>query len=96
MNKEVLKQKQTVPIPHYISNFSVPKLSGEDRTICEGKLSKKECYDALLSLSNNKSPGNDGLSKEFYVCFFNDIHPFLIQALNYSFQHGECLFHKDN
>ena len=26
---------------HYISNFSVPKLSEEDRTICEGKLSKK-------------------------------------------------------
>ena len=74
---------------HYISNFNVPKLSEEDRTICEGKLSKKECYDALLSLGNNKSPGNDGLFKEFYVCFFNEIHPFLIQALNYSFQHGE-------
>ena len=74
---------------HYISNFSVPKLSEEDRTICEGKLSKKECYDALLSLGNNKSPGNDGLSKEFYVRFFSEIHPFLIQALNYSFQHGE-------
>ena len=74
---------------HYISNFNVPKLSAEDRTICEGKLSKKECYDALLSLGNNKSSGNDGLSKEFYVCFFNEIHPFLIQAFNYSFQHGE-------
>ena len=74
---------------HCISNFSVPKLNVKDRTICEGKLSKKECYDALLSLGNNKNPGNDGLSKEFYVCFFNEIHSFLIQALNYSFQHGE-------
>ena len=74
---------------HYISNFSVSKLSEEDRIICEGKLSKKECYDALLSLGNNKSPGNDGLSKEFYVCFCNEIHPFLIQALSHSFQHGE-------
>ena len=27
--------------------------------------------------------------KEFYVCFFNEILPFLIKALNYSFQHGE-------
>ena len=24
-----------------------------------------------------------------FVCFLNEIHPFLIQALNYSFQHGE-------
>ena len=32
---------------HYISNFNVPKISEEGRTICEGKLSRKECYDAL-------------------------------------------------
>ena len=51
-------------------------------------LAKKECYDALLSLGDNKSPENDGLSEEF-VCFFSEIQPFLIQALNYSFQHGE-------
>ena len=64
MNKEVLNQKQTD-----ISNFNFRKLREEDRTICEGKLSKKECYDALLSLSDKKRPGNDGLSWEFYVCF---------------------------
>ena len=40
-------------------------------------------------MGNNKNPGNDGLSKEFYVCFFNEILPFLIEALNFSFQHGE-------
>ena len=74
---------------HYISNFNVSKLSEEDITICEGKLSKKECYDALLLLGNNKSPKNDGLSKEFYVCLFNEIHPFLVETLNYSFQHDE-------
>ena len=43
----------------------------------------------MLSLGDNKSTGNDGLSKEFYVCFFNEIHPFLAEAFNYSFQHGE-------
>ena len=29
-------------------------------------------------MENNKSPGNDGLSKEFYGCFWNEIkNPFL-------------------
>ena len=29
-------------------------------------------------MENNKSPGNDGLSKEFYECFWNEIkNPFL-------------------
>ena len=41
---------------HYLNDISVPELSEEDRTICEGKLSKIECYDALLSLGNNKNP----------------------------------------
>ena len=81
--------KTEVECLHYISNFNVLKLSEEDRTICDGKLSKKECCDALLSLGDNKSPGNDGLSKELYVCSFDEIHPFLVEALNYSFQHGE-------
>ena len=87
MNKEVLKRKHNCL--HYISIFNVPKLSVEDTTIREGKLSKKECCDALLSLGNNKSPRNDRLSVEFYVCFFGEIHPFLLEALNYSFQPGE-------
>ena len=39
-------------------------------------------------MANNKSPGNDGLSKEFYVCFFNKIHTYLLNTLNCSFSCG--------
>ena len=45
------EQRSTTKIAdclHYISNFSVPKLSGEDRTICE-------CYYALLLQGNKRS-----------------------------------------
>ena len=38
---------------------------------------------------NGKSPGNDGLTKEFYVCFFNEICSPLIDTLNYSFEVGQ-------
>ena len=37
----------------------------------------------------NKSPGNDGLSKEFYICFFKEIHIYRIQALNHSFSNEQ-------
>ena len=40
-------------------------------------------------MNNNKSPGNDGLSKEFYVYFFEKLADPLIQALNQSFVDGE-------
>ena len=36
-----------------------------------------------------KSWYNDGLTKEFYVCFFNEICCPLIDALNYSFEVGQ-------
>ena len=40
-------------------------------------------------MNNNKSPGNDGLSKEFYICFFETLADPLTQALNQSFVDGE-------
>ena len=45
--------------------------------------------DTLSSMNNNKSPGNDGLSKEFYICFFEKLADPLIQALNQSFMEEE-------
>ena len=39
-------------------------------------------------MNSNKSPGNDGLTKEFYVCFFKDVGQYLIDALNLSFDYG--------
>ena len=38
---------------------------------------------------DGKPPGNDGLTKEFFVCFFGEVAPLLIQSLNYSFTVGE-------
>ena len=54
--------------------LNIPKLSHEAMTSCEGKLTVKECWNALDSMSNNKSPGNDGFTKEFYSAFFNDLN----------------------
>ena len=52
-------------------------------------LTKRECWEALCLMKNGKSPGNDGLTKEFYVCFFEEINQFLIEALNEPFNIGQ-------
>ena len=36
-----------------------------------------------------KTPGNDGLTKEFYVCFFGELGMLLLKSLNYSHLLGE-------
>ena len=40
-------------------------------------------------MSNNKSPGNDGLTKEFYVALWEDVKGHLISSLKSSFQHDQ-------
>ena len=39
-------------------------------------------------MKNDKSPGSNGLTKEFYVCFFNEVSNILITAVNHSFTTG--------
>ena len=73
----------------YHTNLNLPKLSKDEQNLCEGKLTRRECWEALLSMGNNKSPGNDGLSKEFYICFFDEIITYLLDALNLAFDQGQ-------
>ena len=49
-----------------LKEINTPHLSSDEIDSCEGKLSMKECFEALTAMDSNTSPGNDGLSKEFY------------------------------
>ena len=70
----------------YIASINTPKLSDTDKLSCEGKLTLQNCWDALNSMKSGKTPGNDGLTKEFYVYFFREVVPLLVNSLNYSFK----------
>ena len=69
----------------YLVSISTPQLSSTDREVCKGKITMQDCWEALVSMNDGKSPGNDGLTKEFFVCFFGKVALLLIQSLNYSF-----------
>ena len=47
----------------------LPVLTPEQKQDSDKEMSEKEIIDALKSFSNNKLPGNDGLTKEFYETF---------------------------
>ena len=57
----------------YLRTLNTPHLSEAEYVSYEGSLTKRECWEVLTSMKNGKSPGNYGLTKEFYVCFFNEI-----------------------
>ena len=50
----------------FLENPPMPRLSVDDSQVCEGKLTIEECVKSLNSFEPNKSPGNDGLTVEFY------------------------------
>ncbi|KAL9979988.1 hypothetical protein ACROYT_G008516 [Oculina patagonica] len=72
------------------AKVNTTSLTQEEQTLCEGKLTQKECFEALKNMNPDKTPGTDGLPAEFYKVFWIDIAPFLISALNYAFDSG-CL-----
>ena len=44
--------------------------------LCENHLTEDELLISLKSMQNNKATGNDGLTKEFYETFWNEIKCF--------------------
>ena len=63
---------------HDINNFlnavsKFPQLSNEQSLECEKCITEKELFEALKSMPNYKSPGNDGLTKEFFETFWSEV-----------------------
>ena len=59
---------------HDINNFlngvsKFPQLSTEQYLECEKCITEKELFEALKSMPNDKSSGNDGLTKGFFETF---------------------------
>ena len=54
----------------FTSDLSLLKISDDEWEALEGILSFDKCKEALESLNDNKSPGEDGFSVEFFKYFF--------------------------
>ena len=74
----------------FLSNIAtLPTLTEEESLLCEGMLKCTDVLSALKSMSDNRSPGNDGFSKAFYLCFFSDLGMELTECLNECYHQGE-------
>ena len=64
------------------------KFQSESSNEMETQLTLDELTKSLKQFSNNKTPGSDGLSKEFYETFWTLLGPILLQTFNYCFETG--------
>ena len=81
--------EEGVADPSFFQTPGILKLTLDMKSACEGKLGIKECFDCLQSFENCKSPGEDGLTAEFYKTFWNSVGHLLVDSLNYSYDHSE-------
>ena len=55
--------KRPSQINDFLDKVQLPKLNITEINECDDELSEKELYISLMSMQNNKSPGNDNLKR---------------------------------
>ena len=73
----------------YLSQINIPILTEEQSQTTEGPITDSELLNALKCMWNNKSPGNFGLTIEFYENFWEEIKIPLHNNVMKSYQNGE-------
>ena len=73
----------------YLLNNLTQTLTDEDRDTVEGEITLDELFTAIKSFANDKSPGCDGLTADFYQTFFNVIGKDLAEVISDGFNRGE-------
>ena len=73
----------------FLSLLSIPQLAEDQSRDCEFILSEKDLLFVLKSLPNNDSPGNEGLTKEFYEVFWEDLKTPLISSFKSTLDKGK-------
>lgn len=71
---------EAVATSYLTSIKDLKMIDSNDKAYCDAPFTLKEALDSIDSLKNNKSPGTDGLTAEFYKCFSNQLAPFLLQV----------------
>ena len=81
------KQVTNVDISNII--FDAPKLPIQDVDLLKKEITVAEIALALKDMKNNKSPGPDGFTVEFFKFFYCDIGHFYVRSINEGLNQGQ-------
>ena len=67
--------KNVSEIEKFLCGITTPSLNNDQDQIslCEKDWPETDLYNAMKNMQNDKSPGNDGLTKEFYESFWDEL-----------------------
>ena len=82
--KNLYSNRSTTPsvdTTNKLNTIELKNLSDNEKLSCETPISERELFDALNEMNEDTSPGNDGLTVEFYKFFWNDIKNSLFASI---------------
>ena len=71
----------------FLTQFTA-RVSAESQAILNTLITLEELYQALLAMPPGKSPGQDGLTKAFYIRFWRLLGPDLLRVIQYAHTQG--------
>ena len=82
-NKNLFKKnvsKSGLERESFLNSIALPNLKSKSFDLCESEITEKDLITALESMPNGESPGHDGLTKEFYEHFCDDLKFYFINS----------------
>ena len=74
-----------------INKLESKKLTNDQAQSIEGSITIQELSHSLNNMNNDKSPGPDGFTVEFYKTLWPELSMFLLRSINYAFKKGSFL-----
>ena len=79
------EQKTEIEMKFFFSDVDIAKLSENQVKLCEENLTKKDLYNSFKSMQSDKSPGNDGLTKE---TFWTELKEIFVDSVSVAKEKG--------
>ena len=77
--------KTKVEKQQYLNSLNFKIFSNEQYDLCQNKIGVTDLFASMKNMKNNKTPGNDGLTKEFYETFWDELKIPLMESVNQAF-----------
>ena len=78
-----------VNLNNEIPDTDIKKINNTIRESLEGEITYDELTTALRNMKNEKSPGSDGFTNEFFKFFWIDIGKFVFRSIIIGYEKGE-------
>lgn len=71
-----------------LSKEDIPQVTDSHRQLINLPFTHRDFHTALKNLNKNKSPGSDGITPEFYLLFWDQLHNLFYDSIMFSLKEG--------